>query len=216
MRFRTITFTVQLGSEGHQVASLVAEKLGYRYYDWQVTAEAAKEAGVPSETMLSTERVPSLVNRVVERFLAGGPSPSDIDGLPSAETMSSAIRALTSEDYRYFVEAVVMRLGEEGNAAIVGHASQVLLRGKSDVFRVLICGGEVSRTEKLAKREGSTLKQALKQIKQSDRERLNFFDHYYHVNLLDPALYDLCLNTDTYSIEAARDLVAAALLPASS
>ena len=113
MTFRTITFTVQLGSDGHKVATMVAEKLGYRYYDWQITNEAAKEAGVPSETMISSEKVPSLVNRVVERFLAGGPSPNDVDGLPSAKAMSSAIRALTSEDYRYFIEAVVLRLGEE-------------------------------------------------------------------------------------------------------
>lgn len=211
MTFRTITFTVQLGSDGHKVASLVAERLGYRYYDWQVTAEAAKEAGVPSETMVSSEKVPSLVNRVVERFLAGGPSPNDVDGFPSADAMSSAIRALTSEDYRYFIEAVVLRLGEEGNAAIVGHASQVLLRGRSDVFRVMICGGEVSRTERLAKQEGSSLKDAVEQIRQSDRERLTFFEHYYHINLLDPSLYDLCLNTDTYSLEAARDLIAEAV-----
>ncbi len=211
MAFRTITFTVQLGSDGHKVATKVAERLGFRYYDWQVTAEAAKEAGVPSETMVSSEKLPSLVNRVVERFLAGGPSPSDVDGLPSAEAMSSAIRALTSEDYRYFIEAVVLRLGEEGNAIIVGHASQVLLRGRNDVFRVMICGGEISRTERLAKQEGSTLKDAHKQIKQSDRERLTFFEHYYHVNLLDPALYDLCLNTDTYSLEAVTDLIAEAI-----
>ena len=42
----TITVAVQLGSDGFAVARNVAEHLGFRYYDWEITSQAADEAGV--------------------------------------------------------------------------------------------------------------------------------------------------------------------------
>jgi len=45
MAASVVTFTVQLGSGGFAIAHQVAEKLGFRYFDWEITSEAAARAG---------------------------------------------------------------------------------------------------------------------------------------------------------------------------
>ena len=60
MGAQAITITLQVGSGGFVIARDLAYKLGFRYYDWEVTSQAAEEAGVSAEVLASAERVPSL------------------------------------------------------------------------------------------------------------------------------------------------------------
>ena len=209
MTAKTITFAVQIGSRGFEIARLVAERLKYRYYDWEVTSEAAREAGVSPDTVAAAEQVPSIFKRIMERLLAASayaPDDTSLEG-PNAATMAAAIRTLTSEDYRDFIESVVKDLGDEGDAVIVGHASQVVLQGESGVLKVLIRGSRPVRAQRLAEEEGLGKDEALAAVQRSDRERVSFFKQIYHIDLLDSLAYDLTLNTDRLPLDTAADLV---------
>ena len=55
-----ITIGRQFGSGGREIGRLIAEKLGIEYYDKELLAEAAKEAGVNTEFFEeSDERSPN-------------------------------------------------------------------------------------------------------------------------------------------------------------
>lgn len=214
----TITVSVQLGSGGFVIARNVADRLGFRYYDWEVTSQAAEEAGVSPDVVASAERVPSLAERIMERFFNAGFYAGDIPEavVPTSTTMDTAIQTLNSANYREMIGQVVRNLAERGSSVIVGHAAQVVLRNHPGVLKVLIHGSMPHRINRLAVDEGMTPEKAAEAVKQSDQDRGNFFKHYYKVNWLDAGLYDLTISTDTLSddqatsilLEAAQGLVA--------
>jgi len=129
---------------------------------------------------------------------------------PSSETMGAAITRMTSDDYRHFIESVVMEIAREGNAVIVGHASQVALKDRRDTLKVLIVSSMEERTSRLASEEKIQVSEAKRRLGKSDEEREQFFKRFYHIDWLDPQHYDVVLNTDHASEEAATDLIVSA------
>ena len=211
MPAKAVSFSVQLGSDGFAIARAVAEKLGYRYYDWEITSQAASEAGVTPEAVMAAERKPSLLERVMDRLLAMTVSGAEVPpSMAGSAMVSSALHGLTSDYYRRFIEGIVGQLAEEGDVVIVGHAGQALLKNKAGVLRVLICGSTGTRAQRLAKDEGIPVDEALARIRESDRERTAFFKDIYHLEWLDTSLYDLTMNTDQLSRDVVADLVSAA------
>lgn len=208
---RTITFAVQIGSGGSAIARTVAETLRFRYYDWEVTSQAAMAAGVSPQAVAAAERAPSLLERIMERLLATGAYSED-EGLSrlSAATMASAIRTLDSQHYRELIEDAVSELGERGEAVIVGHASQVVLQDESGVLKVLICGSPARRAQRLAEEEGISPDQASAAVRESDQERRGFFKRIYGIELLSASHYDLALNTDHLSTNVVTELILSA------
>jgi cytidylate kinase len=211
---KTVTFAVQLGSGGFSIARAVAEKLSYRYYDSEVTARAASDAGVPAATILETQQAQSLLERLIARLGAAGMANTEL-AAPSAAGMDLAIHNLHSEHYRHFIEHVVKELADQGGSIIVGHAGQIVLQDEWSVLKVLIIGSAARRTQRLANEEQLTLEEAQKLIEQSDRERAEFFRRVYRSDLGKASLYDLCLNTDTIPFDAIIELIvgAASSLP---
>jgi cytidylate kinase len=205
---RLVTFSTRLGAPGTAVARRVAERLGFRYFDWEITSEAAAQAGVPPGVIEGSERAQSLLSRVMERLLITGVYANDEElGRLSSTTMASAITTLGSREYRSFVERVVVELGRQGEAVIVGHASQVILGYEPGVLKILLTGSVEGRAKRLAVEEGRTQEEAMKLIVDSDEERKAFFRQAYSVDLLNPDLYDLILNLDRLSIDGAVEAV---------
>jgi cytidylate kinase len=98
-------------------------------------------------------------------------------------------------------------LAHQGQAVIVGHASQVLLGYEPGVFKVLITGTTEGRARMLAAEEGRTAEEAMKLVASSDEERMSFFKQAYGVDLLNADLYDLTLNLDRLSIDDAVETI---------
>src|SRR5687767_15484830 len=130
MSANIVALSVQTGSGGYAIARQVAERLGFKYYDWEITLEAARLAGVPPTDVVAAERVPGFLERMMRRLgaistmsLEGSPGFND----PSPAVWNTAIQSLTSDDYRQFIERVIQQLASEGESVIVGHAGQHIL-----------------------------------------------------------------------------------------
>src|SRR5688500_8839757 len=143
MSANIVALSVQTGSGGYAIARQVADRLGFKYYDWEITLEAARLAGVPPTDVVAAERVPGFLERMMRRLgaistmtIEGSPGFSD----PSPAVWNSALQSLTSDDYRQFIERVVEGLSQAGDAVIVGHAGQRILRNTSGVLKVFVHG----------------------------------------------------------------------------
>lgn len=201
-----VTFSNQLGSNGAPIARAVAERLGFRYYDWEVISQAAAEAGVPADVVAiaSAERTPNFIERVMARLLAGAPYSEESPPPPPGQRPS----ILRSEDYRQFIEHVVRELGRVGDAVIVGHAGQAILKASPGVLKVLLHGSIDTRAKRLAAAQGTTPAEARKTIENSDQQRRDFFKNAYHMDWLEASPYDVALNTDRLSTQLAVDMIA--------
>jgi cytidylate kinase len=205
MAANVVTFAVQLGSGGFEVAETVADKLGYRYLDSEVIAQAAALAGVSPDTIAAAERWPTFVERMLERLALTTVVSEGV--LPTPPTANPATMMLTSADYRQLVEQVVQSLAAEGHCVIVGHAGQAILRNKPQVFKVLVHGSKDRRATRLAKEEGIDVKEATSRVKDADRQRIDFFKHVYNIDWLDSSSYDMTINTDDVDSSTAVSLI---------
>ena len=204
MNTKVVSITRQVGVAGDEVASLAAERLGFRMVDYQVIQRAAEEAGVSPETVSDAEHTPSLVTRILES-LARNPSmpvAAWADPLPLATSP-----LFTSTDYRTFVEDVSRDLAAQGNCLIVGHASAVILRDRLDTLRVFIAGSTGFRARRIMAGMGVDEKTALKTIERTDAERVDYFHRFYDTKFMSPSTYDLCLNTDHLNPQQAAELI---------
>jgi cytidylate kinase len=197
---RVITFSVQPGSGGNEIARVIADKLGYRFLDHEVISRAADIAGVSPETIAAAERWPTFVERMLERLALTTVVSEGV--LPAPPTNAGAMM-LTSADYRALIEQVVQSLAEEGECVIIGHAGQAILKQTPQVFKVLVHGSKDRRSKRLAIQEGIDVKEALERIKAYDGQRTAFFKHAYNLEWLDSSIYDIAINTDDVDDETA-------------
>ena len=125
MTANVIALSVQTGSGGFAVAHQVAERLGFRYYDWEITSEAAVRAGVSPNEVIAAERVPGFVERMMRRL--GAASAVSVEGGPVFSELSPAAWSTRPAEPDLGRLPPVHRAHRpgarrQGDAVIVGHA----------------------------------------------------------------------------------------------
>jgi cytidylate kinase len=138
--------------------------------------------------------------------IEGSPGFSD----PSPAVWNSALQSLTSDDYRQFIESVVEGLAQTGDAVIVGHAGQHILRNTPGVLKVFVHGSPTYRINRYAIEQGVARTEAEAAIKQSDKDRRNLLKTVYHFDWADASQYDLTINTDHLTDDWAIEAVVGA------
>ena len=129
---------------------------------------------------------------------------------PSDPEIGEEVHFLDRQQYHRLIQQTIRRLGERGRVIVVGRGGMVLLRDFSDVLRVRIVASEESRAERYAGEEGITFREALHQVRTSDRRRSAFVSRNYHVNWDDTALYHMVINSEHTSTFMAASAIASA------
>ncbi len=179
-----ITISRQMGSMGCEVAQAVSKATGYRIVMREVINQAAQQAGAPEMALHEIDELGLLGFR------------------PSAEEQQA---------YREALIRVMREFAEEGEVIIVGRAGQVILRDRPDVLHVRVVAADDVRIERLAAEHHIPVEAARAQIETSDRSRRNFLKRAYQVDWDDSRLYDLILNTNRLTPEAAAQIICKAL-----
>jgi cytidylate kinase len=211
MQGTVVTFSVQVGSDGFSIARAVAEKLGFRYYDWAITSKTLAALDFPlSEAGETRGLVDKMLVRLAVAHLLEEEVPEGMVGSGSIEMANQAIRSLSDDSLRCSIERMIGELATAGSAVIVGHGSQVILQDWPGVFKVLIRGSTEARARRIASSQALTYQDTLAAMDDSDSVRANFFRRAYEIDWLDNSLYDLVVSTDEVEVEVAAQFVAAA------
>ncbi len=207
MTATVVTFSIQVGSGGGPIARDVADRLGYRFYDWEIISQAAQAAGVSPEVLAvaTSERQPSFIERVLGR-LAG----FDASDETTATGLGLSPNFLSSDGYRQFIEHVVEELGSQGEAVIVNRAGQVLLKDVPGCFRALIYGSPDRRAMRFATTQSREINEVRKMLAESDRLRGEYLKRVYHIDWLAATNYDMAINTDVINHKLAVDMIVTA------
>jgi cytidylate kinase len=190
-----------LGAGAPDVAELLAARLGFRLIDEEILARAAAKAGVEPGVVADVERRRSLLARLLE-------------GLGETDATSVAFGApagpedlLTSDDLRGVIRTAIEEAGAEGNVVIVAHAASVALGEREDVLRVLVTASPETRRHRFAQEQSVSVGDASKEIAFSDKARADYLKRFYGIQAELPTLYDLVVNTDRLTPEAAAAVI---------
>jgi len=176
------------GSGADELGRLLAERLGYAFFGVEIVDRIARMSGIQQELVAGMdERVRSAIEAVID----------GLRGRPAAFSESDYVRRLVR---------VIATLGEGGSAVIVGRGSTCVL-GADRALRVLVVAPREERVERLAKRYDLPLAEAHARLEREDERRRLFVRRSFRVDPDDASLYDLALNTGSFGVEGAADLV---------
>lgn len=196
MPVRVITIEREYGSGGANIAKQIAQRLEWKLWDEEITAEIARAANVdPEVTQRCDERVDTLLYRLFKSYARG-----------------SYERALSFSDSQSFdtdcmvamLHTVVEDVASRGNCVIVGRGSPYILRNRPDAFHVFIYAPPEEKIRRL-KGIGKSEKEATQLVEEVDRERSEFIRHYFKKDWPCRPLYNMMINSkfgDEFVVES--------------
>ena len=203
-----VTIRGQLGSGAPEVAKHIADRLQADYVDREIIAKVAARLQREEEEVKAKETPPTtLLGRIAEALehsYAFG------DGVAGAYL---SLGEIPLEDTRYLqaLESVVKDLVRKQPLVIVGRGSQFILKDYPGALHVLIVAPLQVRMKRLMESRKLDQESARLELERSDKSRREFIRRYFKAEVEDPVHYDVVLNTECLSIQAASSIVVHAL-----
>jgi len=196
------------GSGAPEVGKHVAEKLQADYVDREIIARVAAQLQREEQEVLRKEMVPSsLLARIVEAL---GHSDSFGEGFEGAYLR---ISEMPLDDARYLqaLKSVVRELARSQRIVILGRGGQFILKDYPGVLHVLIVAPLQLRANRVMKSLNLDPQAAEREVAHSDDSIREFMKKYFRSEPKDPEHYDLVINTEHLSLQAAASIVVDAL-----
>ena len=194
-----VAISRQFGSGGARVGLDVAERLGFKYADREILAEAARALN------METDELAPLEERVRGFWgtLAGMFSRGPVEG-PYTPALPRVSETELFEAERQIIET----LADRGGAVIVGRGAAHILRQRPNVIRVFLHAPLEQRIT-VAREEYSLPDRAAADalVRASDAQRARFARAVTAHEWCDATMYDLAINTATTGFERAAQLI---------
>ena len=170
------------GSGGHDIGKVLAEKLGYDFYDAEIIQMTAGTTGYTPEFVKKNEEIMTnslLYDLVNQMYL-------NIDRQDEAP-----------KDKIFEAECQVVRnLAKKGNCVIVGRCADYVLRNSGNCLKVFFSAPLVSRIRRVAQRQNISEGEAKATVQKNEKLRADNYRYYTHRMWGAAGNFDLSLNTD--------------------
>ena len=186
MMIRIVTVEREYGCGGSEIAQRLAERLGWKLWDHQLTEEIARLANCSKAVVEQREeRTDPLYYRLFKSFLRGS-----YEGSINAHKLN----LVDSETILKMTERVVQHAAGKGDSVIVGRGSQLFLKDRADTFRVFLYASREDKVRRLLAR-GKSEGEAQELVDTVDHERAGFIEKYFNVAWPDRSVYHMMINT---------------------
>ena len=187
MSRRVITIGRQYGSNGHDIAMKLADKLGIHCYDKELLEIAAKEKNLSYEELTKVDEKRANPWRY--------PVENEVQ-------MAKQYRFEPLNDILFYTEVdVIKSLVEKEDCIIVGRCANEILAGVEGVRRVFIHAPLDYRIRKVMDRASIDEKEAALLIKKVDKQRKYYYNYFTDKRWEDMSQYDVTLNSGTMTEE---------------
>ena len=200
---RAITISREYGSGGGKIATRLAKRLEWQVIDHDIVERVANAMGTSQEAAEAHDKhAEGLLGQVLNSLLYLNPA-STVYAPPEA--------VLSDAAYCDAVERIVRAAVARGHVVIVGRGSQVLLAKRRDVLRVRVIAPLDQRITNVMQREGLDEEAAASLIRKFEHERTRYLELEFNRKPEDSHLYDLVLNTSSFDLASAVNVICLAL-----
>ena len=187
-----ITIARQYGSGGKTVGVMLANKLGFHFYDRELMKLASEESGINEALFANTDEVVKSngLFRLNKNIYAGQLLPPDSD-------------EFTSDDNLFNYQAKIIRkLAEEESCVIMGRCADYVLEDYDNVLSVFVHAPHDFCMEKAGEKHAMMNERELeKYIAKMDKQRAGYYKYHTGRDWTDARNYDLCLNSSKLGFE---------------
>jgi len=195
MRKTVITISREFGSGGRTVARMIADRLGYTFYDYALVERIAKESGYSEEYVERRgEDATSTSSFLFNLSRSGGVGYDGVSGL---------------SDKLYVIQHnLIKRLAEEGNCVIVGRCSDYILKDFQNALHVYIYADTQFKADRIVKLYGEQSDSPEKRLEEKDKKRKVYYKNYTGRIWGMSSNYDVSLNSGKLGIDKCVDIIA--------
>jgi cytidylate kinase len=195
-----VTISREAGSGGHSLAEKLAQVL-------------QKEEAHPGQTWTVFDR------NLVERVLQDHNMPARLekfmpeDHVSEVADMMDELFGLHPASWELVrkTSETILNLAAVGNVILLGRGANVITRRMEHVFHVRLVGSLEKRVKRLQELNHLNYHAALQLAEREDLARQRYLKQFFSKDIKDPLLYDLVINTDRVSLDAAAQMVLLAL-----
>ncbi len=180
----------QMGAGGPEIGMALAQRLGYRYVDQELLLDAVRRYGLAEDKL------------------------SHLD-----ESKPTFFERFDTETRHHItvLQTTLLELAELDNAVLMRGGGQWLLRGIPHVVRVRVIAPFEHRVKNWIKRaaamtgETYTQRAAADFVRRDDTEKAGRMRYLYEVDIADPMLYEMIVNTEMLRYEAVVGMIETAV-----
>lgn len=173
----------QLGSGGHIIAGLLAEKMHITYYDKELIRQASKESGL----------APEVFEQADEKVSSARTSSLLTDFFSNNYFSNESLFQIQSD--------IIREISERESAVIVGRCSDYVLRDFPHCVNVFVTADMPDRLKRVMEYFQLTEDKAHAMIAKTDKKRAEFYNFYSNKVWGAAASYDLCVNSSVMGID---------------
>lgn len=182
------------------MAARVAEALHWDLLDNNLVDAVAERLGTTRrEVAAREERVPSLVQRLVDGMALGTP---EVPGPIVDSTLPPSDERLIEVTRRVVAEAVA-----RGPLVVVGRGAQAMLAERTDAIHIFCYAPMSALVARAAERHKISEAEAEKLVNDTNRDRAHYVRKHWNRDWSEYANYHACLNTDWLGLDGAADTV---------
>ncbi len=171
-----ITISRQVAALGDEVAGKVAQLLNYKFITRKDIEKRIIELGFPESKMSKfDERKPGFFASLTK----------------------------DRDEYLNYVQYAILEAAEQKNVVIIGRGAFAVLQNVPNVISVRLIADDKTRLARLQKEFTWNEKQAMQRITESDTNRTGFHNSFYNMDINDPTLFHMILNTGILSVDEA-------------
>ena len=160
--------------------------MGIKFYDKDLVEKLSEKTGLSAEYIENNEQKRGLLDAL----------------------NSGCYYNLTNADELFVQESELIKdLAENESCVIIGRCADFILKDNPDVLNIFIYSTIENKINRAVERYGLSNKEAEKEIKNIDKLRSNHYKHYTGKIWGDNENYDLCINSDTFGVEQAADMI---------
>ncbi|MBQ7253658.1 MAG: cytidylate kinase-like family protein [Bacteroidales bacterium] len=200
-----ITISREVGSGGHTVGAILAERLDARYCDKFLLEALEKKFNLSAETIehLKAEKkgwLSELVSKV-------SPIPS-IEALGFNSRYSKEIGSAVTTDDLFKAEVEILKgFAAAGSCVVAGRSGFFVFKNHPNSLNVFITASMQHRVQRVMSKQGISEAEAAEIINKLDSARENYVKRYAGVSRYDLRNYDIVLSADDHSEDTLADIV---------
>ncbi len=182
---RNITVEREYGAGGSAVAQALADKLGWRLWDGQITCEIASRLKCDVKAVEKREeRLDPTFYRLAKIFMRGSYEESHV----------GTLELLDADHLAHLSEGIITGIAAKGNAVLVGRGAPWFLRGREDTFSIFVYAPHEEKVNQIMRR-GQTRAEAERLVDTVDVNRAAFVKKYFDKNWPVREIYNVMINS---------------------
>lgn len=193
-----ITIGRQYGSGGREMGQILAEKLGFEFYDEELVTMAAEKNNMHKDILRAVDE--KATKSLLYTLITGS----------ELRYMHSPLQYEMPINDKLFItqSELIKSAAEKNSCVIVGRCADYVLRDcNQNCIHLFVYSDMEERIKRISKKYDLPPDKAKDKIQKIEKSRRSYYNYYSNREWGNTANYDLCVNTAILGVEKTADIV---------